>query len=68
MEHQNGNNIMDSKKQKYAISSFKIIENTYVVEAETLDEAMELAMEMKEPTASEVMEEGFYDAEEITLN
>ena len=58
---------MDSKK-KYAINSFKLIENTYVVEAETLDEAMELAMEMKEPTASEVMEEGFYDAEEITLN
>lgn len=59
---------MDSKKQKYAISSFKIIENTYVVEAETLDEAMELAMEMDVPSTSEVIEEGFYDAEELTLN
>ncbi len=59
---------MDSKKQKYAISSFKVLENTYVVEASTLEEAMELAMDMEEPTASEVMEEGFYDAEEITLN
>ena len=59
---------MDSKKQKYAVSSFKLIESTYIVEAETTEEALELAMEMKEPTASEVMEEGFYDAEEITLN
>jgi len=59
---------MEINKKKYAVSSFKLIESTYIVEAETMDEALELAMEMKEPTASEVMEEGFYDAEEITLN
>ena len=56
------------KKQKYVLNSFQLLEHTYIVEAHNIEEAMELAMEMDKPTHTEMIEEGFYDAEEITLN
>ena len=55
-------------KKKYALSSFQLLEHTYVVEADNMEEAMELAMEMEKPSYTELIEEGFYDAEEISMN
>ena len=56
------------KKQKYVLSSFQLLEHTYIVEAYNMEEAMEIAMEMDKPTHTEMIEEGFYDAETVTLN
>ena len=55
-------------KKRYLISGFAVMEKGYIVEAESESEALEIAMEMEIPTYTELVEEGYFDPEELRLS
>ena len=60
---------MTKTKKKYLITGYVVYERGYMVDAENEDEALDLAMEMEQPTYAEVVEEGFFDhPEEVQLS
>jgi len=54
-----------TKKKTYEVLGYKVMLNTYIIDADSKEEALEIAMEMEHPLSSELVEEAYQDAEEI---